>query len=75
MHVHGSRALTAEGAALAAITSAVDADDGGASYLDEAALLAHLDPRGLATDEGIDRQMRAADTDAITRDSRNTGGI
>jgi hypothetical protein len=59
MHVHGSRALTAEGAALAAITSDVGADDGGASYLDEAALLAHLDPRGLATDEGIDRQTRA----------------
>jgi hypothetical protein len=65
MHVHGSRALTAEGAALAAISSAVGADDGGTSYLDEAALLAHLDPRGLATDEGINRQMRAADTDAI----------
>jgi hypothetical protein len=36
MHVHGSRALTAEGAALAAITSADDgdADDGGASYFE-----------------------------------------
>jgi hypothetical protein len=34
MHVHGSRALTAEGAALAATTSAVDAADGGASYIE-----------------------------------------
>jgi hypothetical protein len=76
MHVHGSRSLTAEGAALAATTSAVDAADGGATELDEAALLAHLDPRGLATDEGIDRQMRAADNNAApTRDSRNTGGV
>jgi hypothetical protein len=76
-HVHGSRALTAEGAALAAITSAVgavDAADGDASYLDEAALLAHLDPRGLATDEGIDRQMRAADiVSATTCDSSDNG--
>jgi hypothetical protein len=47
-------ALTAEGAALAATTSVDDGGGGGASYLDEAALLAHLDPRGLATDEGID---------------------
>jgi hypothetical protein len=70
MHVHGSRALTAEGAALAAVTSAVGGGDGGATELDEAALLAHLGPRGLATDEGINRQMRAADTDATTRDSR-----
>jgi hypothetical protein len=38
--------------------------------------LAYLDSRGLATDEGIDRQMRVADIDAATtRDSRNTGGI
>jgi hypothetical protein len=29
MHVHGSRSLTAEGAALVAITSAVSADDSG----------------------------------------------
>jgi hypothetical protein len=76
MHVHGSRALTAEGAALAAITCTVYADDAGANYLDAAALLAHLDPRGLSTDDGIDRQMRAADIDAATtRDSRNTDGI
>jgi hypothetical protein len=74
MHLHDSRALTAEEAALAAITSDVGADDAGASYLDEAALLAHLDPRGLATDEGVDRQMRAADIDsATTRASKNTG--
>jgi hypothetical protein len=46
VHVHGSRALTAEGAALAATTSAVGDGDGGATELDEAALLAHLDPRG-----------------------------
>jgi hypothetical protein len=35
-----------------------------------------LDPRGLATDEGIDRQMRAADIDAATtRDSSDTVGF
>jgi hypothetical protein len=35
MHVHGSRALTAEGVALAATASAVGVGDGGANYLDK----------------------------------------
>jgi hypothetical protein len=41
MHVHGSRALTAEGAAMAAITSAVGADDGGANYFETRLLFWH----------------------------------
>jgi hypothetical protein len=35
-----------------------------------------LDPRGLTTDEGIERQIREAGTDAVTtRGSSDTGGI
>jgi hypothetical protein len=41
MHVHGSRALTAEGAALAAITSAVGAGDGGASFFETRLIFWH----------------------------------
>jgi hypothetical protein len=41
MHVDGSRALTAEGAALAATASAVGADDGGASYFETRLLFWH----------------------------------
>jgi hypothetical protein len=58
MRVHGSRALTAEGTALAVIDSAVGTDDGGANYFKKRkrgrprllfplSVNLDLDPRGL----------------------------